>query len=201
MNRDREPGAIGDRDIAQDPQQGAGNSESLSAQVNNNIRSIAEFHDREAGKLSDSDRRLDRVGNVIGRPLYLAGLLSLVLLWIGGNLLARHLGARPFEQPPFSALQGVLTFAALLTTTVVLIAQNRLARTERQRSQLDLQVNLLTEQKVTKLIHLLEELRRDLPMVKNRHDPEATALQQRTDTAQVLVALENVGAERPTASA
>jgi uncharacterized membrane protein len=201
MNRDREPGAIGDRDIAKDPEQDAGNPGSLSAQVSSNIRSIAEFHDREHGKLSDSDRRIDRVGDVIGRPLYLAGLLSLVLLWIGGNLLARHLGATPFEQPPFSALQGVLTFAALLTTTVVLIAQNRLARTETQRSQLDLQVNLLTEQKVTKLIHLLEELRRDLPMVKNRHDPEAAALQQRTDTAQVLVALENVGAERPTTSA
>jgi hypothetical protein len=43
------------------------------------------------------------------------------------------------------------------------------------------------------LIHLLEELRRDLPMVKDRHDPEATALQQPTDTAQVLVALEDVG--------
>jgi uncharacterized membrane protein len=52
----------------------------------------------------------------------------------------------------------------------------------------------LTEQKVTKLIHLLEELRRDLPMVKDRHDPEAASLQQRTDTAQVLSALANVDA-------
>jgi uncharacterized membrane protein len=51
---------------------------------------------------------------------------------------------------------------------------------------------LLTEQKVTKLIHLLEELRRDLPMVENRHDSEAVALQQRTDPAQVLSALETV---------
>jgi uncharacterized membrane protein len=96
-------------------------------------------------------------------------------------------------------LQGVLTIAALMTTTVVLIAQNRLTRIETQRSQLDLQVNLLTEQKVTKLIHLLEELRRDLPMVKDRHDPEAAVLQQRTDTAQVLVALQKAGAELSTA--
>jgi uncharacterized membrane protein len=48
--------------------------------------------------------------------------------------------------------------------------------------------------KVTKLIHLLEELRRDLPMVKDRHDPEAASLQQRTDTAQMLSALANVDA-------
>jgi uncharacterized membrane protein len=172
-----------------------GQAETLSEQVSNNIRSIAAFQEREHGKLGESERRLDRVGDVIGRPLYLAGLLSLVVLWIGANLLARHFGAVPLDQPPFPALQGVLTFAALLTTTIVLIAQNRLTRIETQRSQLDLQVNLLTEQKVTKLIHLLEELRRDLPMVKDRHDPEAAALQQRTDTAQVLVALEDVGTE------
>jgi uncharacterized membrane protein len=54
----------------------------------------------------------------------------------------------------------------------------------------------LTEQKVTKLIHLIEELRRDLPMVENRHDPEAAALQQRTDTAQILSALQNDGRDR-----
>jgi uncharacterized membrane protein len=56
-----------------------------------------------------------------------------------------------------------------------------------------LQINLVTEQKVTKLIHLIEELRRDLPMVRNREDPHAAALEQRTDTAQVVSALKNTG--------
>jgi uncharacterized membrane protein len=183
------------------PPEDSRHAESVSEQVSSNIRSIAAFQEREHGKRGESERRLDRVGEVIGRPLYLAGLLFLVVAWIGANLLARHLGAVPFDQPPFPVLQGVLTFAALLTTTVVLIAQNRLTRMETQRSQLDLQVNLLTEQKVTKLIHLLEELRRDLPMVKDRHDPEAAALQQRTDTTQVLVALEDVGAEQSSSRA
>ena len=192
------PGATSDQEIATGAPQDLGEAETLSAQVSSNIRSIAAFHEREGEKLGKSARRLDRIGDVIGRPLYLAGLLSVVALWIGGNLLARHLGAAPLDQPPFPALQGVLTLAALLTTTVVLIAQNRLTRIETQRSQLDLQVNLLTEQKVTKLIHLLEELRRDLPMVKDRQDPEAAALQQRTDTDQVLVALEKVAGEHPT---
>jgi uncharacterized membrane protein len=73
---------------------------------------------------------------------------------------------------------------------VVLHAQRRLARLETQRAHLDLQVNLLTEQKVTKLIDLLEELRRDLPMVKNRVDAEVAILQQHTDPAQVLSALD-----------
>jgi uncharacterized membrane protein len=58
-----------------------------------------------------------------------------------------------------------------------------------------LQVALLTEQKVTKVINLLEELRRDMPMVKNRHDAPQ-ALQESADTAKVLAALEETGATR-----
>jgi uncharacterized membrane protein len=87
----------------------------------------------------------------------------------------------------------LLSFIALVTTTIVLIAQNRQTRFEQQRAHLDLQVNLLTEQKVAKVIHLLEELRRDLPMVKDRHDPQAHEMQKRADTAQLASALDEVG--------
>jgi uncharacterized membrane protein len=44
-------------------------------------------------------------------------------------------------------------------------------RDRRTAAHLDLQINLLTEQKVTKLIRLLEELRADMPGVRTRHDP------------------------------
>jgi uncharacterized membrane protein len=169
---------------------------SLSANVSQNIESIVAFHEREQRKISNSQRRLEHVSRLMARPLYLVVLLLIAALWISVNTLGAHVGLAPFDPPPFSRLQGLLTLAALLTTTVVLIAQNRHAKLESQRANLDLQVNLLTEQKVTKLIHLLEELRRDLPMVRDRHDPEAASLQARTDTAQMLSALEDVGAAR-----
>ena len=168
--------------------------DTLSEQVNDNIDSIVAFQEREQEKLGGSERRLAHVSDLIGQPLYLVSLLSFVALWTSANLVARLLGVASFDPPPFPWLQGILTLAALLTTTVILITQHRQARIESQRAHLDLQVNLLTEQKVTKLIHLLEELRRDLPMVKDRHDPEAASLQQRTDTAQMLCALANVDA-------
>jgi uncharacterized membrane protein len=168
-------------------------AESLSGHIHQNIDSIAEFHQREHQKIRAPQRWLEAFSGFLSRPLYLLALLSLIALWIGENGLGRRLGLPVFDPPPFSWLQVVLTLAALITTTVVLIAQNRQAKLGNQRAHLDLQVNLLTEQKVTKLIHLLEELRRDLPMVKNRHDPEAAELQMRTDTAQVLSALQEVG--------
>jgi uncharacterized membrane protein len=171
-------------------------SESLSANVSQNIERISAFHERELRKISNSQRRLEYVSRLLARPLALVVLLLVVVLWISWNSFSMRLDMTPFDPSPFPRLQGLLTLAAVLTTTVVLIAQNRHAKVESQRAHLDLQVNLLTEQKVTKLIHLLEELRRDLPMVRDRHDPEAASLLVRTDAAQVLSALEDVGAVR-----
>jgi uncharacterized membrane protein len=102
----------------------------------------------------------------------------------------RRLGISEFDPAPFSWLQGIVGLGALLTATVVLTKQNRLAKLAEQRAHLDLKVTLLTEQKATKLIDLLEELRRDLPNVSNRHDPEAAALQQSMNPDLVLAALD-----------
>ena len=83
-----------------------------------------------------------------------------------------------------------MALSALLMTTLVLITENRQARNAEQRSHLDLQVNVLAEHKIAKLIALVEELRRDLPMVKDRVDKEADAMQEAADPAAMLVALE-----------
>ncbi len=169
-----------------------GEADPLSEHITTNIESIAAHQVREEQKLGHAFRRLGSVGNIIGRPEYLVTLLGLMLLWVAGNEIARSLGWRVPDPPPFVWLQGFLTLVGVLTTTVVLIAHNRYARLDSTRDHLGLQLNLLTEQKVTKLIHLLEELRRDLPMVADRNDAVAVALQQHTDPAQVLSALEPV---------
>jgi uncharacterized membrane protein len=162
----------------------------IAEHISQNIEGILAFHEREHEKLSPAQRRIEAASRVISRPRYLLVLLGLVFAWMAGNGLALWLGKTPLDAPPFAWLQGAVALAALITSTVVLYAQRRMAKLETQRAHLDLQVNLLTEQKVTKLIVLLEELRRDLPMVHDRVDAEVGILQQRTDAAQVLSALE-----------
>jgi uncharacterized membrane protein len=109
----------------------------------------------------------------------------------------RSLGRAAFDPMPFFWLQGLIGLGALLTTTIVLAKQNRFSRLAEQRAHLDLKVTLLTEQKAAKLINLLEELRRDLPNVENRHDPEAAALQQSMNPDRVLAALgEDIQADK-----
>jgi uncharacterized membrane protein len=169
-----------------------GAGDSLSDRIDQNIEAIVALQRREREMTSASQRLVERMSRVIGRPAYLLGLLVFVVGWVGTNV-GTPFGMVPFDPPPFAILDGILTFSALVTATIVLIAQNRQTKQEQQHRHLDLQVSLLTEQKVTKLIHLVEELRRDLPMVKDRHDPQATVLQEAADTAAVISAMDEVG--------
>lgn len=160
--------------------------------ITQNIESIAEFYEREARKLSPSQRMAEAASNIVGRPNFVGCIVLFVTFWIFTNLAARRLGIDAFDPPPFLWLQGIVSLGALLTATVVLIKQVRMANLQERREHLDLQVNLLTEQKTTKLIHLIEELRRDLPMVKDRRDAEADAMKQPTDPHRVLAEMDEV---------
>ncbi len=162
-------------------------------QISQNIEAVLDFYTREDQKISRSQRILERVSLVIGKPGYLGFILLFVALWMLCNEVLILAGLRPFDPAPYFWLQGLVGLGALLTATVVLSKQNRLARLAEQRAHLDLKVTLLTEQKAAKLIDLLEELRRDLPNVRNRQDPQAAALQQSMNPDRVLAALDEGG--------
>jgi Protein of unknown function (DUF1003) len=112
------------------------------------------------------------------------------------TMLACRTEATPIARPQRTS-RGLSapTPTALLTATSVLIGQRRQAKLLEQRAHLDLQINLLTEQKVTRLIHLLEESRNELSADPVRHDPHTAELKKPTDAAQVLSALKSTGAK------
>lgn len=168
-------------------------TEKLSEPIAQNITDIIELETKELESATRAQRWLETASRRIARPAYLIGLLLFVALWIGLNMYAPLVNIEPFDPPPFYWLVSLLTLIALLTSTVVLIGQARQSRLAEQRAHLDLQINLLTEQKVTKLIHLLEELRSDLPGVRERHDPHVSQLKQPTDAAQLASALKGGG--------
>ena len=97
----------------------------------------------------------------------------------------------PKNFPLFDLNLHGLEVASLLISTEVLIYQTRQEELSKERSHLALQLNLLTEQKITKLISLVEELRTDLPNVNNREDAEAEVMKQATDPQAILEVLQN----------
>jgi len=132
QNADEPPAAV---------ERATGAPGALSGHITENIENIAAFQLREQQKVGDSQRRLGSIGDIVGRPGYLLFLLSLIVLWIAVNGLGSHFGwLLPPDPPPFAWLQGFLTLVGVLTTTVVLIAQNRRARLDSQPGHLGLQL-------------------------------------------------------------
>lgn len=164
----------------------------LSHQISQNIEAIAALHAQSEQNVSRHQRIVETVTSFLGRPAFLSIIWLIVLTWVLVNLFGRHLGLPQWDAPPFYWLQGAASLSGLLMTTVVLITQNRQGKLAEQRAHLDLQVNLLAEQKIAKLIDLVEELRRDMPNVHNRHDAEAEVMKESADPHAVLSALEQV---------
>jgi uncharacterized membrane protein len=159
--------------------------------VNINIENFAELqHDLER-RVSRHHRAVETAIGLIGRPGTLYAMLAVVAGWMVYNLAAPSAHWPEFDHPPFFWLQGLVALYAAVVTTMVLTVQNRQSHEAAQRAHLELQVNLLSEQKAGKIISLLEELRRDLPNVTNREDPLAEAMQRQVDPRAVLAALEN----------
>lgn len=158
--------------------------------LDQNIQAIIALHDQAESKLTQQQRLIERGTAWLSRPAFIYLSLLSMVLWILYNWLAPYFGLTSFDTPPFPILQDTLAIGSFLVTIMILSAENRQGKTQERQGQLDLQMNLLAEQKITKIIALLEELRRDLPSVKNRHDAEASIMQEATDPMAVLSALE-----------
>jgi uncharacterized membrane protein len=162
----------------------------LSERVAQNIETIAHLHTEAEGKVGRNQRTIEKLTESIGQPWALNAILGIVALWVFINTLGPSIGLPQLDPPPFPWLQGSVSLSALLVATMVLTTQNRYAKRAAHRGNLELQVNLVAEQKIAKLVSLLEELRRDLPSVRDRIDPIAEAMQESVDPHAVLVVLE-----------
>lgn len=161
--------------------------------ITKNIEAITTLHAQEVQEIAAHQRCLEAIATFFGRSTFLYSLLALLAVWILGSTFASVL---PFSFPVFSWSAHGLDAAALVISTGVLVRQTRQENFAEQRSQLMLQLNLLSEQKIAKIIALLEELRADIPQVRDRHDPEAEVMQEAADPIAVLEALqENLAQE------
>ncbi len=157
--------------------------------LDKDIETIVDMRMVAERKVGRHQRMIERVTNSIGRPQAFYLILLIVLLWTLLNEFYRFLGIPSFDPPPFSWLQDTMSLSALLTTIAILITQNRQAKMTEQRRHLDLQITLLTERKVSKLIALVEDLRKDIPTVENPHDAEAQAMKEPIDPHTALTSL------------
>ena len=162
----------------------------LPDHVAQNMETIAALRARSEENIGKHQRVIEQITTSIGRPIVLYLAVGGVIAWTMGNVTADFAGYLPPDPPPFYWLQGLTSLSALFVTIMILTTQNRQGKHAEQRAHLDLQVNLMAEQKIAKLIDLVEELRRDLPNVRNRVDHVAAAMTEAVDPHAVFSVLE-----------
>jgi len=148
---------------------------------------VADLQARADRRSTRHHRAVHAARMFLGRPIVLYAIVLSCSVWALVNTVGPGFGLVVPDPPPFDILQGVVGLAALIVAMVIVSAQNHQATLIAQREDFDLRLNLLAERKTAKIIELLEELRRDLPSVKNRRDTEAEILQQAADPQAVLI--------------
>jgi uncharacterized membrane protein len=161
----------------------------LPGHVGENVQAVARLHAAHARSATPAERIFEIVMAQLGRAAMAGALTLFVAAWIGTNLL---MGLRAFDPPPFPLLDTLLTMFAVYMTVVILIVQRRAQKLGDHREQLMLQLALLSDQKTAKLIALIEELRRDDPLIRNRSDHQAEELTKTVNPETVLDAIREV---------
>lgn len=165
----------------------------LSSGARENLDLLASFYERENASTSNVQLLIERISAFFGSPAYFAFTLAFIVIWVAVNLWGRAAGWRHVDEPPFFWLQGLVSSSALLLTITVLIRQTRMAQLAEHRAHLDLQINLLTEQKVTKVLQLVDELRTALPTSRGAPstDEEVAELTRPADAEAILHAIKH----------
>lgn len=156
--------------------------------VDKAVRSVTQLHSDHHGRTSASQRAVNRITAFMARPFFIALVGLCVVGWIGANLIAGALGLQPIDTPAFQWLQGAVNLFSLFVVMLVLVAQKHEDELNLRRDTLTLELAILSEHKIAKVIQLLEELRRDSPHVQDREDPQAEQMAQPADAGSVLEA-------------
>ena len=167
----------------------------LPAHMSDTIGAIAKLHADHERAASPIQRLIERTTEWLAKPRFLGEFSLFVAGWISFVGLQMKLYGTSFDPPPFNLLQGVLTVLAVYITSLILSTQRRAGQLASHREQLTLELATLAEQKSAKTIALLEEIRRDNPLLPNRVDEDAAAMAETVNPEAVLQAIIQTQAE------
>ena len=118
-----------------------------------------------------ADRVAESVARFCGQMSFVWIHAALFAAWIAWNTLS----SQRFDPYPFTFLTLCVSLEAIFLSAFILIAQNYEMRLTERRTQLDLQINLLSEQENTKMLVLLQAIARKMGALEE-DDPEIAAL-------------------------
>ncbi len=162
----------------------------LSPVLERNIRALEHRRRREEAEASAEERVAGAITRFTGSMRFVYLHLALFGLWIAANL--GWLPGVPAWDPSFVVLAMVASVEAIFLSTFVLISQNRMAAAADKRADLDLQVSLLAEHEVTRLVTLVSGIA-DRLGVRTEADAELDEIERDVAPEAVLDEIEASG--------
>jgi len=154
--------------------------------IDRNVEALIKRREEEKAATSREEKVADAITAFAGSMKFVYLHLVLYLGWIVINL-----GWLPLPRfdPTFVVLAMVASVEAIFISTFVMISQNRMARQADQRADLDLQISLLSEHEITRLISLVTDMAKRME-VPAAQDPELRELAKNVAPEHVLDRME-----------
>jgi uncharacterized membrane protein len=155
----------------------------LSKVIEKNIRTIIHLRTKAAQTRSLQDRLADAITNFSGRMVFAYIHIVWFALWILLN--TEWFGLPAFDPFPYGLLTMIVSLEAIFLSTFVLISQNRLGKETERHADLSLQIGLLTEHELTRVLQMLDAIQDKLAIV-DHHESELADLEMETRPEDVL---------------
>jgi uncharacterized membrane protein len=159
----------------------------LATVLERNIQALKVRRARDEANASLADRIAQVVTRFTGSMIFVYVHLVLIGAWVAINLGAIP-GVPKFDKT-FVILATWASVEAIFLSTFVLISQNRASEAADRRAELDLQIGLLSEHEVTKLLTLTRAIAAKLE-IEEAANPEIQELQRDVAPEAVLDELE-----------
>ncbi|MEH1978401.1 MAG: DUF1003 domain-containing protein [Nostoc sp.] len=165
------------------------NNPALSKIIQRNIRTLIRLRLQAANKRNLQDRIADMITSFSGHIVF----VYVHIVWFGAWIVLNtgRIGVHPFDPFPYGLLTMVVSLEAIFLSTFVLISQNRLSEESEYRTNLNLQIALLTEHEVTRVLQMLDAIQ-DKMGIDNDEDSELADLEMETKPEDVLTEIERL---------
>jgi len=159
----------------------------LAGVVERNIQGLLERRKMEERKLGWQEKMADAITRFTGSLPFVYLHLLAYGLWIAINL--GWIPGVPRFDPSFVVLAMEASVEAIFLSTFILITQNRMSAEAARKADLDLQVTLLAEHEVTRLIKMVKEIGERLD-IESAKAPELEELSHDVAPEKVLDTME-----------
>jgi uncharacterized membrane protein len=149
------------------------------------VKEMVELEQREKVQMSVSDHIADFITRWAGSMLFVWLNVAWFAIWIGVNVS----GLADFDPFPFGLLTMIVSLEAIGLAIFVLISENRQATLADKRAKLDLQINLIAEREITKLMELTMQIH-DRLGIAHQHDPEVAEMRKPTHVSDLADLME-----------